>query len=345
MSHLHERKEKICLNCGAELYDRYCHKCGQENVEPEESFLHLSKHFLEDVTHFDGKFFTTIKALVLKPGYLTAEYIRGRRASYINPIRLYLFISAAFFLIFISVFSGNSHEEIPASKKQRLDSAFAHMEQARIGLTEGLNEEDSATVSKALKSNQMVINYNDSDAFLPQQTVAEYDSLQHALPKNKRDGWLKHYISRRMIASREFSHNHPEEWKHKFLESFLHSLPYMLFLSLPFIALLMKLLYIRRKKFYYVSHIIFLLHFYCLVFVAILINNILHKWCGQVGNILAPFVTLGYFIYLYTAMLRFYKQGWFKTLVKYFILLFFGSLILIFLAAVFATNSLLNTGV
>jgi len=346
MSHLHERKEKVCLNCGAELYDRYCHKCGQENVEPKENFLHLTRHFLEDVTHFDGKFFTTIKALVLKPGYLTAEYIRGRRASYINPIRLYLFISAIFFLALISVFTNNdAHEKLPPSKIARLDSAMTQLKEAQVGLTEGLNEEDSATVSKALKSNQMVINYNDSDAFLPQQTVAEYDSLQNALPKNKKDGWLKHYISRRMIASRQLSHEHPEEWKHKLKESLFHSLPYMLFLSLPLIALLMKLLYIRRREFFYVSHIIFLLHYYCLVFVAIFIVNVLHKWCGQAGSILAPFVTLGYFIYLYAAMLRFYKQGWFKTLVKYFILIFFAAIILIVLLVIFGVNSLLNTGV
>ncbi|MBS1778326.1 MAG: DUF3667 domain-containing protein [Bacteroidetes bacterium] len=347
MSHLHERKEKVCLNCGAQLYDRYCHKCGQENVEPKENFLHLTRHFLEDVTHFDGKFFSTVKALILKPGFLTAEYIRGRRASYINPIRLYLFISAIFFLAFISVFTNNdAHEKLPPSKIAKLDSAMTHLKEAQVGLTEGLSAEDSATVSTALqKSDTTVFTYDYNDSYAPEQTVAEYDSVQKILAKNKRDGWLQHYFKRRMIAARQYSHENPGEYMHKVKESFFHSLPYMLFLSLPLIALLMKLLYIRRREFFYVSHIIFLLHYYCLVFVAIFIVNVLHKWCGQAGSILSPFVTLGYFIYLYAAMLRFYKQGWFKTLVKYFILIFFAAIILIVLLVIFGVNSVLNTGV
>lgn len=102
MSHGKERKEKDCLNCGAELNGRYCHKCGQENIEPKESFLHLVNHFVEDITHFDGKFFTTLKDLLFKPGFLSKEYLKGRRASYLHPIRMYVFTSAAFFLIFFS---------------------------------------------------------------------------------------------------------------------------------------------------------------------------------------------------------------------------------------------------
>ena len=99
MSHQHERKEKKCLNCGADLYDRFCHKCGQENVEPRQSFWQLTVHFFEDLTHFDGKFFTTIKYMFTKPGFLTSEYVNGKRAAYVNPIRMYLFVSAMFFII------------------------------------------------------------------------------------------------------------------------------------------------------------------------------------------------------------------------------------------------------
>ena len=37
MSHLPERKEKDCLNCGTTVFGKYCHVCGQENLEPKES--------------------------------------------------------------------------------------------------------------------------------------------------------------------------------------------------------------------------------------------------------------------------------------------------------------------
>jgi len=103
LSHLHERKEKNCLNCQTEVAGRYCHKCGQENVEPKETVWHLVQHFFNDITHFDGKFFDTVKYLLKKPGFLSLEYMRGRRMSYLNPIRMYVFTSAIFFIILFSM--------------------------------------------------------------------------------------------------------------------------------------------------------------------------------------------------------------------------------------------------
>ena len=100
MSHLPQRKEKNCLNCGTTVIGKYCHVCGQENIEPKESVWQLISHFFSDITHFDGKFFTSMKDLVLRPGFLSKEYMRGKRASYLNPIRMYLFTSFVFFLVF-----------------------------------------------------------------------------------------------------------------------------------------------------------------------------------------------------------------------------------------------------
>jgi hypothetical protein len=103
VSHLKERKEKNCLNCQATLIGRYCQVCGQENLEPKETVWHLVQHFFNDITHFDGKFFSTVKLLLRKPGFLSAEYVAGRRASYLNPIRMYVFTSAFFFIILYSI--------------------------------------------------------------------------------------------------------------------------------------------------------------------------------------------------------------------------------------------------
>jgi len=75
------RTEKICLNCGTEITDRFCPHCGQENIEPKQSVWHLINHFFSDITHFDGKFFITVKDLFAKPGFLSKEYMAGRRAS------------------------------------------------------------------------------------------------------------------------------------------------------------------------------------------------------------------------------------------------------------------------
>ena len=104
MSHLRERKERNCLNCNAQVHGKYCHVCGQENLEPAESIWHLVTHFFNDITHFDGKFFSSLKLLILKPGFLSYEYKVGRRNNYLNPVRMYVFTSFLFFFIFFSIF-------------------------------------------------------------------------------------------------------------------------------------------------------------------------------------------------------------------------------------------------
>ena len=104
MSHAQERARKNCLNCNAQVHGRFCQICGQENLEPQESFWHLVTHFFNDITHFDGKFFSSLKLLFFHPGFLSAEYKRGRRSSYLNPVRMYVFTSFLFFLVFFSVY-------------------------------------------------------------------------------------------------------------------------------------------------------------------------------------------------------------------------------------------------
>ncbi len=135
MSHLAQRKEKNCLNCGTTVVGKYCHNCGQENVDPKESVWQLLSHFFSDITHFDGKFFSTLKDLLFKPGFLSKEYMNGRRARYLNPIRMYLFTSFIFFLVFFSsfhfddkkfgnlkLFSGKTIEQINTMNQEDFDT-------------------------------------------------------------------------------------------------------------------------------------------------------------------------------------------------------------------------------
>src|ERR1700761_6174351 len=95
----HYRKENDCLNCGATLQGHYCHVCGQENLQIKESFGHMMNHAISDYFHFDHQFFHTLKPLFFKPGFLTNEYKAGRRAQYLHPVKMYIFISLLYFLM------------------------------------------------------------------------------------------------------------------------------------------------------------------------------------------------------------------------------------------------------
>ena len=88
-----------CLNCAAPLHGPYCHACGQKVAHTKlgiHDFVHEATH---EFLHLDGKILKTVKLLVTKPGLLTKEFIEGRRARYISPLRVYLTFSLLFFFL------------------------------------------------------------------------------------------------------------------------------------------------------------------------------------------------------------------------------------------------------
>ncbi|HEX7177294.1 MAG TPA: DUF3667 domain-containing protein [Pyrinomonadaceae bacterium] len=94
-------EEGKCLNCGAGLLGEFCHVCGQKKAHAHElGVRHFFGHLLHEITHLDSnKIARTLKALLFQPGLLTEEYLAGRKGRHINPIRVYLTISALFFIV------------------------------------------------------------------------------------------------------------------------------------------------------------------------------------------------------------------------------------------------------
>ena len=86
--------------------------------------------------------------------------------------------------------------------------------------------------------------------------------------------------------------------------------PVALFFLVPAYALLLKLLYVR-KKLYYVEHLVFAMHLHAFSFLA-LTALLLAPETTWLGTTLLVVMT----VYYYAALLRYYAQGWFKTLVK-----------------------------
>src|SRR5204863_1306405 len=112
------------------------------------------------------------------------------------------------------------------------------------------------------------------------------------------------------------------------LAALLHKLPYLLFISLPLFALFLKLLYVRRKQFYYADHAIFTIHHYIFSFILLMFIFLLRALRANFGfEWLVPVEVCLFVIwpaYLYIAMLNFYRQKWFKTFVKFFLVNILG---------------------
>lgn len=353
MSHAKQRKQINCLNCNAVVHGRYCSVCGQENLEPQENAGHLISHFFQDITHFDGKFFSSLKYLIIKPGFLSAEYVAGRRASYLNPVRMYVFTSFAFFLVFFSI-TGEKRE--PVKKTAPLSAA----DSVRLAKADSIDAVKADSVINAtvkdtalkakLKKNTARSRKKNKDVDVDRNLFTsifsnmeeyrdrkQYDSLVDADKVD--DGFITRAIVRKKISLKERYGDDERAMNEKFNETILHSIPQMFFLSLPLFALFLKLLYVRRKQFYYVAHGIFTIHLYIFVYVMVLLTLFTSYlsdlpymgWMDFVTGILIIYI----FYYGYKAMRNFYGQGRLKTLLKY-LLIFFWLLVLITVLAIVA---------
>jgi hypothetical protein len=299
MSHLKERSEKNCLNCGTIVAGRYCQQCGQENVEVKESFFHLLVHFIEDLTHFDGKLWKTLKLLLFKPGSLTKYYMEGKRATYLHPIRMYLFVSAIFFLV---VFSG----ELPDKSAQNQPAPI------------GAPKKD---IAKDLGEELRFDFGNDTTRYA---TVEAYEKAQSLLPIEKKDNWLERALEKKSIQLNQKYAGDKFEIGKALIEQFRHYFSRMLYISLPVFAFFIWILYRRNKNHYFVDHIIFSIHIYCAYFIILFVvknielvyENLMHT----------PFTVLDIFValllpyYLYKSLRNHFHQSRAKTLVKFSIL-------------------------
>jgi Protein of unknown function (DUF3667) len=342
VSHLKERTEKTCLNCNAPLAGRFCHVCGQENIEPKETVWHLVMHFFNDVTHFDGKFFSTLGLLIRKPGLLPREYMLGKRASYLNPIRMYIFTSAIFFLIFFSTFHITDKSIYETMK---IDIHGKTLNELRLLDPDSLRIFTAKYEGKPIPRDGLEKYFDSVKNNLGLDLTKEGYTSKRQYDSVLKNGIIKHNWLHRKFIYREIEIN--EKYNHNaggyvslLLSTFLHSFSQMLFISLPIFALILKLLYRRRKDYYFVSHGIFGIHFYIFVFIVMLLmlglsglQDLLHwEWL----EFLRSLVELTIFFYLYKAMRNFYQQRRAKTIGKFLLLnilsaFMIGSLFIVFI--------------
>ncbi|RZL45260.1 MAG: DUF3667 domain-containing protein [Pedobacter sp.] len=349
MSSFKLRKEKNCLNCGNEVASHFCPECGQENIELKENAVHMVIHAIADYFHFEHKFFGTLRPLLFKPGQLTKEYVAGKRVAFIHPIRLYIFVSIVFFIF---ILGGKDKENtiitqekdgvavtdsIPKSKAdsiqaEKLKSVEDNLKYVPVtgGLRDSILNEakkeiakdtsDLDTDVKAYKKNRWKTKWRIEDT-----TVAAYEAKQAALHKDKRDGFIKHYFIKRTIEL----NNYPDPAE-KFIKDMLKNIPKMMFLLLPLFALILKLVYINKQKYYY-EHLIYSFHLHSAIFLSILFTMLLQWLIGFVYDMSTwlSFACMAYIVwYIYRSLRTFYASKRWITVLKFFFLTFAYNIVL-----------------
>lgn len=105
-------KDTKCDNCGEELLGAFCWVCGQKDSHYNRSVFKVIGDFFKEMFDVDSRVFTTLSTLFFRPGKLSIQFRDNKRASYVTPIRLYLFSSLVFFfLVAITSRSQNIGEE------------------------------------------------------------------------------------------------------------------------------------------------------------------------------------------------------------------------------------------
>lgn len=164
------RKSDTCLNCKFALRpeDNYCPNCGQENNINKIPVHHLAMEMFEDFFHFDAKIWNTIKASFSRPGKITLDYLDGKRASYVPPVKFYVFVSFIFFLL-LGKLTDNS---IDSNNK-----SFIHADDKLQSASVSINE---------LQGNKKIFHSKDSnDVRMIKFVFTSKDSLKKELKRLK----------------------------------------------------------------------------------------------------------------------------------------------------------------
>ena len=278
-----------CDNCGASVAGRYCGNCGQRLEPPVHSLWHFLTVAMEDVTHADSRLWRTLWALLFKPGFLTRQFLDGRRASYLPPVRLYLVLSVVFFLWFSA-----TH---PKLQVVQLD-APSSVAGAAAPLP---GRREFGPLAKAQPGES------------PQQRA------DRECPRSNYQGpgqeWIAPRVQRacRIIVL---------DNGHSMTEAFLHNAPRAMFLFLPLLAAGMMLMYWWPRH-YYVEHLLLFVHNHAFAFLLLLLASL----ALALLPLAAPWIRFAIFLYIvwyaYRSMRVVYGQGRWLTFAKLAVLSFF----------------------
>jgi hypothetical protein len=150
-----------CRNCGAAIDYHFCAVCGQEtrlHVPSAGEFIH---EFVGHYIAIEGKLWRTVWMLLAFPGRLTADYLEGRRARYVQPLRVYLSFSLIFFAVLkfggVEMANWDQDRTRPAESREKLVQATPAESQAFEQWANKLNPEwgSKATRFAQLPGNEM----------------------------------------------------------------------------------------------------------------------------------------------------------------------------------------------
>lgn len=346
---LKDYRGNTCLNCKhpLDITDKYCPNCSQKNSNKRLTVKDFINEFLANFYAYDSKIKNTIFSLFTKPGNAAKEYIAGKRMFYANPFRFYLSISLVYFILLNLInnftlskdniyYHPNENETINDSitkvetekTSEKIDSLLL-TEEFKEGkaLFDKKNKIDTFYSEKQLENKNFF-----SRIFYKMETYSNYieksketdfikilDTLKHDTTN-----WNK-FLLKKSFQMTEMNAS-DSSGTEKFLNYFTEKLTFILFISLPFLALNFMLLY-YRSKLNYAEHLVFVFSVMSFVFLVLFLNECLNL---LININLEIIISLGLYFYFYKALRNFYEQSRLKTIIKFVLLNFMLSITAVF---------------
>lgn len=340
-----------CLNCSSTLgeNDSFCPSCGQKTHDGKLPVLQVVRDFFTNEFNFDSKFFTSFSALFI-PGKLTSNYFLGKRKTHLNPIRFFFFV-LVLSLAWASQSGGNEETapiinfgdfpEYPTTERyyfEVIDTLKGIFQEQEI------EQADSIILSLRKK---LSINKDSIHVFGGEELISELFDLDPDLsPKISR----KEFVSippSEILEKRQITGLAAAYYRQKIklfrdtqeLNKFIYkNLAWMILSFIPLVALFLKLIYLRRKRFF-IEHLVFSMHTHTTYVVFLVIGSVIDRLLNLDGGGIL-FANMWFSLYLYLSLKKYYSQSHWKTLLKFLISLFFYSILLLLFVLVAAFVSL-----
>lgn len=343
-----------CPNCGAHRPGRYCGACGQRDQPIRQSTSYFVRQAFNEYFGVDGRLWVTLRLLFLKPGALTEEHTQGRRARYLAPLRLYLAATVLFFAL-LSILDpvgaiearvgGGASRDSTALVSERMAELEADIESELRGIstaqrqlqdtTDRVESRDERLASRVRENTANatrlqwqldVLKSFPADSSIRPADLADAAVLVYPEGESNFSITLGGLGSRQSPALKRFREARTGTERTQAMvdlgRSAIGRLSVVVFFLLPIFALLLKVIYIRHD-WYYSEHLIFALHNSAVAFLIFSVMALVigfsggAPWSSAVTNVLS----VGVLAYYYVAQKRVYGQGWFKTLIKYLLVL------------------------
>ena len=324
-----------CRNCGEQLNGDFCFSCGQKESNRNFRFSDFAAEFAEDIFVWESRIWRTLVPLVFRPGFLTAEFLAGRKVRYLPPVRLYLVLSFIMFLLIsfspvervVTVDAGRSAE----ANQQKIEELEQRL------LYGALSEEQKAKAREHLANHlekgfaaelDVLIATEDGESTdISDATVLDFWS------EGEKPAWAIN-LEQRLAANLQAIQADPG----LFLDNFFERLPYIMFLLLPLFALLVKMAYLF-SPFHYLQHLVFALHYHSAVFLFITLGMLVSAVTDHRPG---RWVLLWCFIYLVLALVRVYGSTYRGALGKTLVITVSDAILVILTLSLLAVVSVVT---